>query len=550
MARNRIIYGSQSVWCNGVVLLRVQTLGSTTTFTNEDIFELGHLDIVDVVDDVPAVAVTLNTNDWGDVKTMAVLAQVAQTKLAMDATATDNNANLTVISGTTEVDYLHGVSLADFAVTCGTLTGVSIWAPVQDECSLGDYLTDDIDQTMYMDEVYINSLEFSYTTGANATENYAAETDQKMWLLNDGRFVNYEDWTGDAWGAGFKVLDIENGSGGPFYVVTLSDGTLGFLRTDVNGARSVTVYDVSEDEATNYEVITWAAAGSAADATRFVYNIADNNLYKPTGLVIDAADRVEAIYAADGYGTFIEMHYFRALQDLKDSSVAGADERIDIGALRQGQVEVYIVDPGSAQAGDTGDAELDNAWRLSACTITCDLTREPLTELGHLGPYDRPLTLPIPITVTVDSTAGDLELWARFAKQQVAYEAGDLDDISLADLLSVENLLLVVKVFAQTDEEAGGTGANRKVSDSSFLVGEPFFNDGTLGAYSGSNEQEWALKTIVVEHLKMTDEAYTLDLGTNATQTYGFRSTNDLYVVKGDIQFDDLKYPHRIRRNS
>jgi hypothetical protein len=442
------------------------------------------------------------------------------------------------------------VSLADFAVTCGTLTGVSIWAPVQDECSLGDYLTDDIDQTMYMDEVYINSLEFSYTTGANATENYAAETDQKMWLLNDGRFVNYEEWTGGTWGAGFEVLDIENGSGGPFYVVTLSDGTLGFLRTDVNGARSVTVYDFSEDEATNYEVITWVAASSAPHATKFVYNVADNRLYKPTGLAVDAADRVEAIYAADGYGTEIEMHYFRALQDLKDSAVAGADERIDIGALRQGQVEVYIVDPGSAQAGDTGDAELDNAWRLSACTITCDLTREPLTELGHLGPYDRPLTLPIPITVTVDSTAGDLELWARFAKQQDAYEGGTLDDISLADLLAVENLLLVVKVFAQTDEEAGGTGANRKVSDSSFLVGEPYFNDGTLGTYAGSNEQEFALKTIVVEHLKMTDEAYTLDLGTNATQTYGFRSTNDLYVVKGDIQFDDLKYPHRIRRNS
>ena len=244
------------------------------------------------------------------------------------------------------------------------------------------------------------------------------------------------------------------------------------------------------------------------------------------------------------------MHYFRALQDLKDASVAGADERVDIGALRQGQIEIYIVDPGSAQAGDTGDAALYNAWRLSACTITNDLTREPLTELGHLGPYDRPVTLPIPITVTVDSTAGDLDLWSRFAKQKAEFDAGTLDDISLADLISAENLILVVKVFAQTDEEAGGTGANRKVSDDSFLVGESYFNDGTLGTYAGSNEQEWALKTIVVEHLKMTDEAYTLDLGTNATQTYGFRSTNDLYVIKGDIEFADLKYPHRIRRNT
>ena len=50
--RNRIIYGSQSVWCNGEVLYRVQQLGSTTTFTSADVLELGHLDIVDVVDDV------------------------------------------------------------------------------------------------------------------------------------------------------------------------------------------------------------------------------------------------------------------------------------------------------------------------------------------------------------------------------------------------------------------------------------------------------------------------------------------------------------------
>ena len=256
---------------------------------------------------------------------------------------------------------------------------------------------------------------------------------------------------------------------------------------------------------------------------------------------------MEVIYAADRYSLDFQNYYFRALQDLKDNAVDGADERVDVGALRQGQVEVYIVDPGSAQVGDTGDASLENAWRLTGVTITCDLTREALAELGHLGPYDRPLTLPVPITVTVDSTAGDLELWARFAK--VSFDS-DLDDISLADLMASENMKLVVKVFAQTDEEAGGTGANRKVSDDSFLVGEPYFNDGTLGTYAGSNEQEWALKTIVVEHLKMTDEAYTLDLGANATQTYGFRSTTDLYAVKGDFSFWTLKYPRRIRRNT
>ncbi len=46
--RNRIIYGSQSVWADGIPMYRVQTLGATTTFTSEDIFELGALDIIDV----------------------------------------------------------------------------------------------------------------------------------------------------------------------------------------------------------------------------------------------------------------------------------------------------------------------------------------------------------------------------------------------------------------------------------------------------------------------------------------------------------------------
>ena len=96
MARNRIIYGSQSVWCNGHVLYRVQTLGSTTTFTSEDLFELGQLDIIAVVDDVPAVAVTLNTNDFGDPKTMAILAQVPEAKIDMNETATNTNANLVI----------------------------------------------------------------------------------------------------------------------------------------------------------------------------------------------------------------------------------------------------------------------------------------------------------------------------------------------------------------------------------------------------------------------------------------------------------------------
>jgi hypothetical protein len=334
-----------------------------------------------------------------------------------------------------------------------------------------------------------------------------------------------------------ETLTIDTNGGD---VVELSNGLIGFLRKTDAGEPAVTVFDSSEPEATNVAVDS--DAGHAAGTTGiFRFNPTTNVLYKPTDLVLAAGDTVTAIYAGDAYGTMTQDHYFRALSDLGEAT------RIDIGAVRQGQVEIYVV--------SESDLNLTNAWRLTACTLTADLTREALLELGHLGPYDRPLTLPVPITVTVDSTAGDLETWAKFADKYAEYlvttPGSTLDNLDLADLMASDSLKLVIKIYAQTDEEAGGTGTARKVATGSDLIGLQSFVDGTLQPVYAAGDTEYALKTIIVEHLKMTDEAYTLDLGANATQTFGFRSTNDLYVVKGDL--DGLTYlqsPYRIRRNA
>lgn len=531
MARNRIIYGSQSVWCNGEILYRVQTLGSTATFTSEDIFELGHLDIVDVVDDVPAVAVTLNTNDWGDVKTMSMLSQVAAPKIGMDLTATNDNANLAVVSGTSLTEtgtYLHGACLADFAVTCGNLAGVSLWAPVQSECDLGT-LANDIEQSLFMDEVYVNSLEFSYTTGANATENYGAETDQKMWLLNSGRFINYEEYD-YPFGVSFVACSGVT-------VADMTDGSLAFLRQDANGARAVTWYDSSANEMTNIAVVS----GTSQATDTFVYHHVQEIMFVPSNTSIfnpDTSDKVFMVYGANGYTAGMGNKYFELLDVEEDPTLTRPSM---IGAVRQGQVEIYIV-------ADT-DTEFENAWRLTGCTISSDLTREPLAELGHLGPYDRPLTVPIPITLTIDTTAGDLEHWSRFAKRYSEFSGDTMVDINLADLTSTDDLKVVIKVYAQTDEEAGGSGANRTIDVGSDLIGLSYFSNGTKDTYAAAGATEYALKTIVVEHIKITDEAYTLDMGTNATQTFGFRSTNDLYVVKGDLDIGSITDGRKIRRN-
>ena len=123
--RNRIIYPSNSVWANGQCLYRVQTFGSTTTFNTEDVFELGQLSIIDVVDDSPTVAVTLETGEFGSISNLYALANMEQDDvLVHDATSV--SGHLTVVSGLGDaglnpLEFYHGVALTDFGLSavCG-----------------------------------------------------------------------------------------------------------------------------------------------------------------------------------------------------------------------------------------------------------------------------------------------------------------------------------------------------------------------------------------------------------------------------------------------
>jgi hypothetical protein len=305
----------------------------------------------------------------------------------------------------------------------------------------------------------------------------------------------------------------------------LSTGNIAFLRKDADGAAAVTLYDESANTSTNVAVVV----GTAAAANTFVYdattNVSNHRLFFPSSSpAVAALDRVQFVIGANKYSTPINNYF---------DELTAVERPKEIGALRQGQVEICIVDPTSSGIA------FDNAWRLTGATISADLTREPLTELGHLGPYDRPLTLPIPITVTVDSTAGDLRNWAKMAGQLAEYDDNTLYDIDLTDLMNKEDLVLVVKVYRQTDEEAGGTSSNRKALTIYDALGDTdwYMDDGVPGNYSSTTDTERALKTIIVKNLKITDEGMTLDVGANATQTFGFRANNDLFVVKGDVSY-------------
>lgn len=535
-SRNRIIYASQSVVVNGDFLYRVQTLGSTTTFNSTDLFELGQQDVIDVVDDVPTVAITLDTNDWGTVRTAAALASVDSD--AFGVSATSGNATLKTVSGTTAINYYHGVALSHYGITGAEF---DLWAPVQAESALGTQ-TDTIDQTLFMARCFVTGITSTYTVGGEATENYTAEADNKTWFLNAGRFVSQEEWdfSGGETTVQLGLLDATN------EVQTLSDNNLAFLHIDPDtGRRSIKI--ITAAGAVSY----YPVVASGATSTEATYTAATNTLTLPTSYTAASGDELIVRYAADAYANTTDgdsdrqkANYFTIATDAN----TGGDHT-NVGGLRQGQIEIYLVDPDIL----TGGSDYELALRLQSVSVSATLAREALSELGHLKPYDRPVTFPIEITTNVETTAGDLETFAKFAGKETEFDGATLIDLTIDQLLTKDNLTLVVQVYNQTDVEAGGTGSDRKVLTSQ-MVGRDYQVAGAVSTYAAINpsspEREYPLKTIIVPGLKATSEAYTLDQGSNATQTYAFRSTNRLFMVKGFVPLSDLLFSPGMQTHS
>lgn len=512
--RSRIIYASQSVFVDGLQSNRIQTLTSNTTFTSEDIFELGQLDLIDVVDDVPAVAITMDHNNCNSIALLSKMANVGfpEGHLLIGASG------------------YKGIAIGDFGATA--TEGVAIWAPVQDESKMGTLADNTIEQTMFMDNCFTNRLEIACTVGANATENYGLETDNKTWLLNQGRHVNYIEVSGGDFtelpDKGYEVI-IASGINicGVSGVNSLSRGKIGFLfknnnlqpciRVKVNGQAS-DGGDVSEipvtsglwnDGANTTTALVYPKDGEPLNGViilRLPSGIVDSYVCTPPG----DADRFYMAFCADAYDTTVNA----ANMYFDENSASG-----QLGALRQGQIEPYIVDKG-------GSITSDPVWRLQGVTITADLRREPISQLGSLRPFDRPVTLPIPVTITVDSLASDLETFAMLAGKSTEFGNNTLRDIDIDTLLAKKTLNCIVYIYHQTDEEAAGAHASRTWKDDTTICDE----DGTVYSYT-AGAREYPQKVVVVKNIYPASEAYNVGMRANGTQGFTFNARTSLYVI-------------------
>jgi hypothetical protein len=196
VANKRIFYAVQRAGIapldsnNYVTIRGLQTLGVTTTFNLEQVFEIGQLAIYENIEGVPDVEVSTEKvmDGWAPVYLMATQEDV------------DGSAPPT----STLVGRSQGICKLAIAIYAET----------------SDYAEGAVGAEVHMSGLYISSVGYAISVDGNVTETCSLVGNNKVWVIggDTGNFVGYDltaaTWIAGPWSTGDTDPKGITGSGG------------------------------------------------------------------------------------------------------------------------------------------------------------------------------------------------------------------------------------------------------------------------------------------------------------------------------------------------
>lgn len=521
---NRIKSASVAVFADDTQLDRLQAFGVSSRLNSEDVREIGNLDIVEVVDDIPQVEITADSNQYGSVKTLAKFAgknynwstvvvtlatsgSVAVSSgyyfinemLYTKAAASTHTITAPASANQKRIDTISIATNGTVTVTAGTPTTGTPVAPATPAGNLklaevqsnANASAEAVPMTYLNilnchDEVSLALKDFEFASvdfvvpvkeqGDNTDVTYGIT--RSMYVAD--AFVNRYDAAFSVNGAATENYSLESdnktwflNAAGTIYVDRFKGNgtTSGFTLTCTpttrdNGNDLIKCYKYNSTTG----VYTTLVEGTDFTVTAKALELSAAPL---------AAETVVARYGTNDC-PLSGQPFFKRVPDEVDPHPVIA------GGLRHGQVEVYLSD-------DTANHVL----RLQSVTISSSLTRDALYEIGHKRAYDRPLQFPIPITVQVEALASDLREFARLCGKNFS----TANELSIDQFL--KNLDLTVKVYREDD----------------------------VVRSTAPEVQSKPLKTITITNVSLTDENFEIRTEGNGTSSFGLKANSNLTVA-------------------
>lgn len=425
----KVRYSGVAAFANQWILSRVQTVSVDVDMSEEEIRELTNPEVVEYASQTPAVSITIDTNEYGSMRNLRCIA---------GGTATGN-------ASTVNVNSFDGAS-------------TDLCIQVEEDNVLK--------RTMHINDAFLSSISWNFDVGGIATESFTFEADNKLWYLNDYRetyaidAVPTGEWGATHGGSGWCYINTSGLEAAPATMTTkykivkiYADGILqntGTMYMVASGVYGTTTYT---------HLVVWATGGDW----------------------IETGSRYRVIVAKTGSTSEGIAHV---------PEVANNELGSPIGGLTRGMIDINLV---STTGGAFPSAGTTNLLRIQTCSVDADLSREVLNELGHFRAYDRSLTLPIPVNITLSALSSDLQEWFKFQGDDTPAE----NEAGIGSFLKTAKLQ--IKMFDKKDTETSRT----------------------------------LMKTLTISGLQVVSESFGVDVGGNATQDFSLKASNFALVGSG-----------------
>jgi len=412
---------------NSKPLSRVSTLSMDADLNEEEIREIGNEEIVERVDQTPTVSVTVDTNEYADVKNLRYL--VAKESGTITISSFDGPTTDIVVNVEEDLEFKRSAHIND-AVPVG--------------------------------------ISYNFDVGGLATESFNLEGDNLTWYLGSKRVTRvFNGITSSGLDAsGFFInVNPSDMTGVPFTTGWVpekiyADGVVILQNTTIEqtGVIFSTGYDLTAHSGfiagSGYIRVETAAAAALSNTGATNYRV--------------------VAYESGGQQT-----------RLKNYSWGVTDSASSIGGISKGMIDIQLT-TGSQLFPDTSGTTF---LRCQTCSVDVDLSRETLEELGHDRAYEKTLTLPVPVNVTFNTLATDLEDFARFTGDD---DITDNTEFTIAQF--GKNATLRIAIFDSKDTVRGTTGT--------------------------------ALKVLTVTGIDIASQSFGVDVGGNATQDFTGTTSN------------------------
>jgi hypothetical protein len=466
MSVEKIEYYSEALMIDGVEAHRVQRFGSSSDKSREKLQELANSGAVQWRSNIPAVSVTIDTNDVGSTDTMAL----ACDRMIDKTLATETN-------GPRGGNYRWFIKAASSNARVRDIDQDNMLACY---CDFMTPVTEDgteVTRTMWIHRAALTGISWSYDVNGFASENYTFTADNKRWFLGGWKHARiYKPHNVAAHSAGaakwqeWKVDSaIPEGSQLLFYC----------KNDQVYGNASVTGINTEG-------TITASTIGSMNPNTLFIHT---------TGSSLDSAastDDVHFIYLPPITQQGITWER-PDTQTGRQSTAPGYEiESVStsFGGVTRGYMEAYLYNT-DGPFGETTSTTAGVTLRLQTINVDYSSTEEELLQLSYAKRYGYSRIDPV-YTISVTANDSDLDMFAKTC----ATSEGSAKQVRLDDFSDSNQLL--IKTYKDEDKSVHlrtmridnmvVTGENHDVSVGGNAVQEfTFTSDNIFASGTGIN---------------------------------------------------------------